>query len=121
MAYLLLITYKLKHKAPPPHTQSMYPHWRSLLPHFTLSQRWLIGSFSFGFLRGMGAEKPDLITLKALSSSYNGVLYTLPPIALYGAVSLIARMEIALMKKDPTLFPSMYREWNGETNKNVFF
>jgi hypothetical protein len=102
----------------------MYPHWRSLLPHWTPTQKWMIGAFSFGFLRGMGATYStfdDLIVHRVILSSYNGAMYLIPPFTIYRALNLLVRAEIYLTKKDPTLYSYVYEEWCGGKNRRVFF
>lgn len=94
----------------------MYPHWRSLLPQLDLSHKIMLGTFSYGFYRGMTAHYAppyDLISERVFLSGLNGVLHLFPPYGLLRLAALVNRVEVAVTKKDPAHYPSIYKEVVG--------
>ena len=80
-----------------------------------------------GFIRGYNAreyktkddetvtllhsDENPLIIDRTIGGIFNGMLYVFPPYCIINAVHSLARLEIALTKKDPMKYKNCYKEF----------
>lgn len=85
--------------------------------------KYLAGSFSYGFYRGIGSknrysEKEELYTSNISYSIINGIIYANPGVLLCKLYDLTQRIEIKLRGKNPKDYSSCYSEF-GRINYNT--
>lgn len=85
---------------------------------------YMLGTFSYGFLRCMRAEyiEPyNILGKKLCFSVLNGMIYA-SPFGIPKLFNLFDRADIYLNKKDSTKYHDVYVEYGGICkNKNVIF
>ncbi len=89
----------------------------------TLAGKYIVGMFTYGFLRGIRAEyKPphDIIGYQLGLSVVNGMVYVFPPHGIPRLFDIANRADVYFSGKDPEKYPSIYVELFGiSKNKHI--